>query len=109
MTSHSDLPPARLRALADEWRMLDLQASMTETEMARYEKLPLLMATALENVAQRVIELEAERDALRLAGKHLAIKLAELYRMGNVSPTECQAMRDWMALMPARAALEDRT
>ena len=46
-----DLTPSRLRALADEWRMLDLQAAMTEAEIARYEKLPLLMATALENVA----------------------------------------------------------
>jgi len=56
----TDLTPSRLRALADEWRQLDLQASMTEAEMARYEKLPLLMATALEGVADWRAGLESE-------------------------------------------------
>ena len=55
-----DLTPARLRALADEWKMLDLQFSMTEAEMARYEKLPLLMATALKGIADWRAGLESE-------------------------------------------------
>jgi hypothetical protein len=56
----TDLTTDELRALADEWRMLDLQASMTEAEHARYEKLPLLMASALECVADWRYALETE-------------------------------------------------
>jgi hypothetical protein len=56
----TDLSTEELLALADEWRMLDLQASMTEAEHARYEKLPLLMATALECVANWRSALETE-------------------------------------------------
>lgn len=55
-----DLTPARLRALADEWIMLDLQASMTEAEMARYDRLPLLLAQALKGLADWHAGLESE-------------------------------------------------
>lgn len=30
------------------------------------------------------------------AGKHLAVKLAEVYRAAGQSPGSCQALRDWM-------------
>jgi hypothetical protein len=33
-----------------------------------------------------------------LAGKHLAVKLAECYRAAGVDPKECQAIRDWMTI-----------
>ena len=56
----SDLTPARLRALANEYLMLDLQASMTEAEMARYDRLPLLMAQALKGFADWRADLESE-------------------------------------------------
>ncbi len=46
-----DLSSEKMRALAAEWRKLDLQASMTEAEQARYDKLPELMADALERAA----------------------------------------------------------
>lgn len=60
VVSNSDLTPARLRALADEWLMLDLQGSMTEAEMVRYDKLPLLMATALKGAADWRAGLESD-------------------------------------------------
>jgi hypothetical protein len=56
--THPD--PAALRALASEWLDLDLQASMTEAEMARYDKLPLLMAQALHAIANWRESLEIE-------------------------------------------------
>jgi hypothetical protein len=33
---------------------------------------------------------------LLLHGKHLAVKLAEVYRASGVKPAECQAIQDWM-------------
>ena len=56
----TDLTPARLRALAEEWLMLDLQGSMTKAEMARYDRLPLLMAQALKGLADWHAGLESE-------------------------------------------------
>lgn len=55
---------------------------------------------AAKQLAAEVIRLRTEREALRLAGKHLAVKLAEAYRAAGANPTDCQAMRDWLALMP---------
>jgi hypothetical protein len=40
------------------------------------------------------------------AGKHLAVKLAEVYRAAGQSPKDCQAICDWMA---AVAKAEGRT
>jgi hypothetical protein len=34
---------------------------------------------------------------LLLAGKHLAVKLAETYRAAGINPKDCQAIRDWFA------------
>jgi hypothetical protein len=31
------------------------------------------------------------------AGKHLAVKLAEVYRAAGQNPAKCQAISDWMA------------
>lgn len=31
------------------------------------------------------------------AGKHLAVKLAEVYRAAGQKPGDCQAIREWMA------------
>ncbi len=47
---------------------------------------------------------EAEANARLIAaapdllagGKHLAVKLAEVYRACGINPTECQAIRDWL-------------
>ncbi len=33
---------------------------------------------------------------LLLKGKHLAVKLAEVYRAAGQSPKDCQAIREWM-------------
>lgn len=59
-----------------------------------------------KRLAAEVIRLRGEVEAVRLAGKHLAVKLADCYRVAGARPTDCQALRDWLALMPARAALE---
>jgi hypothetical protein len=40
--------------------------------------------------------IEASPDLL-LNGKHLAVKLAEVYRASGVNPAKCQAICDWMA------------
>lgn len=39
----------------------------------------------------------AAAPELLQAGKHLAIKLAEVYRAAGAAPADCQALRDWMA------------
>jgi hypothetical protein len=36
---------------------------------------------------------------LLLHGKHLAVKLAEVYRASGINPADCQAIRDWMAIV----------
>ncbi len=47
-----------------------------------------------------VIEnLEDHRDGLIQSGKHLAVKLAEVYRAAGQKPADCQAIRDWMAAL----------
>lgn len=33
---------------------------------------------------------------LLMAGKHLAVKLADVYRAAKMSPAECQAIREWL-------------
>jgi hypothetical protein len=71
----TDLSTEELRALAKEWRTLDLQVSMTEAEQARYDKLPELMASALERAAdwraaldcEVFGDIEATRDQLLFA------------------------------------------
>lgn len=35
-------------------------------------------------------------DRLIVAGKHLAVKLADCYRAASINPGECQAIADWM-------------
>jgi len=61
------------------------------------------LAAALTAQAERADRAEEARRiaALEIAGKHLAVKLAE----ANANPADCQALRDWLSLMPARAAL----
>jgi hypothetical protein len=46
--------------------------------------------------------LVAAAPELLAKGKHLAVKLAEVYRAAGQSPKECQAIREWMeAVMKA--------
>jgi hypothetical protein len=58
---------------------------------------------ASENIGGITVE---ERDAnarliaaapdMLQKGKHLAVKLAEVYRAAGQSPKDCQAIREWM-------------
>lgn len=50
-----------------------------------------------ETSTQRIERLAYANAALTSAGKHLAVKLAEVYRAAGRSPAECQAIRDWMS------------
>ena len=91
----SDLTPARLEERPQI--RLEKLIQMHEKDARTHERHGRLgdaafhseTADRLAPLAARMIELEGERDALRLAGKHLALKLAEVYRMGKVSPSEC--------------------
>lgn len=49
--------------------------------------------------AEANARLIAAAPDLVTAGKHLAVKLAEVYRAAGRSPAECQAIRDWMAAL----------
>ena len=41
-----------------------------------------------------------QREKLLIqAGKHLAIKLAEVYRAANLKPAGCQAIINWTAIV----------
>ena len=42
-------------------------------------------------------QLFAAAPDLLLAGKHLALKLAEVYRAAGIDPRGCQALLSWMA------------
>lgn len=53
------------------------------------------------NEARAAIEFEIER--LTVAGKHLAVKLAEVYRAAGQKPGDCQAIRDWMEAVKGAA------
>jgi hypothetical protein len=57
-----------------------------------------------ETPTQRIERLAYANTALTSAGKHLAVKLAEVYRAAGRSPAECQAIRDWMAALAAAEA-----
>lgn len=41
----------------------------------------------------------AAAPELLIAGKHLAVKLAEAYRAAGANPAGCQAVCDWMAVV----------
>jgi len=45
----------------------------------------------------RVVEKDAPTQALLIAGKHVAVKLAEVYRAVGQAPGACQALRDFNA------------
>lgn len=47
----------------------------------------------------RAAAAEKHRDALAQAGKHLAVKLAEVYRAAGTNPAGCQAIRDWITAL----------
>jgi len=110
-------PPADVTVLVEEarqyagkaMRSADTYRETRRRELAEERKevadLVSRLAAALTAQAERADRTEDARRiaALEIAGKHLALKLAEFYRLGRVSPSECQAMREWMALMPARA------
>jgi len=53
---------------------------------------------------RRLHEALASRDAVVLAGKHLALKLADVYRAARQQPADCQAIRDWMAALAKAGA-----
>jgi hypothetical protein len=40
---------------------------------------------------------EKELGDLIIAGKHLFVKLSEIYRAAGINPKDCQALRDWFA------------
>ena len=54
---------------------------------------------AAETPLDRIERLAYEKSALAIAGKHLAVKLAEVYRAAGQKPADCQAIRDWMAAL----------
>lgn len=49
----------------------------------------------------RVVESDAPTQALLIAGKHVAVKLAEVYRAAGQAPGSCQALRDFSAAVQA--------
>lgn len=57
------------------------------------------IAAEMDRRGAVIEKLEAERDALVTAGKHLAVKLAQVYRAARQQPADCQAIRDWMAAL----------
>lgn len=73
---------------------------------------PMLLADAdqrhakaskiIEEALQREFAALAKVDVLELTGKHLAVKLAEMYRAAGVNPAKCQAIQDWMKLMEVK-------
>ncbi len=69
---------------------------MTVTHTTRTASIDEI-AAEMDRRGAVIEKLEAERDALVTAGKHLAVKLAEVYRAAGQKPADCQAIRDWMA------------
>lgn len=57
-----------------------------------------------ETASQRIERLSYANAALTSAGKHLAVKLADVYRAAGRNPAECQAIRDWMVAVAASDA-----
>lgn len=50
----------------------------------------------------RAVAAEKRCDALAQAGKHLAVKLADVYRAAGQNPADCQAIREWMTAIQNR-------
>lgn len=80
-------------------------------EIVGFDKLKIepagtTVADDLNEARRRCREVEAtlaaaekHRDALAQAGKHLAVKLAEVYRAAGTNPAGCQAIRDWITAL----------
>jgi len=110
-------PPADVTVLVEEarqyagkaMRSADTYRETRRRELAEERKevadLVNRLAAALTAQVERADHAEEARRiaALEIAGKHLAVKLAEVYRAANANPADCQALRDWLSLMPARA------
>lgn len=52
--------------------------------------------------------LMAAAPEMLVAGKHLAVKLAEMYRAAGLDASECQAIRDWMTAVKKAEARHAR-
>ena len=49
-------------------------------------------------LATQAINAEGRVKALEARGKHLCVKLADVYRAAHADPKQCQAVREWLAL-----------
>jgi hypothetical protein len=94
-TKISDYAPLAVGPSNSVW-----PASHIEFRDGRWVELvddPVCIATfARDEIGTESARLLAAAPDLIQAGKHLAIKLAEVYRAAGQSPADCQAMRDWM-------------
>ena len=54
------------------------------------------IAAEMDRRGAVIEKLEASQSEIVTAGKHLAVKLAEVYRAAGQKPADCQAIRDWM-------------
>ena len=41
----------------------------------------------------------AQEKELIICGKHLCIKMAEVYAGSGINPLECQAIREWLKII----------
>lgn len=78
-------------------------------EIVGFDKLKIeapgtAVADDLVDATGRLREAATTRDCLIAAGKHLAVKLADVYRAARVDPKDCQAIRDWMAALKKTGA-----
>lgn len=55
------------------------------------------IAAEMDRRGAVIEKLEASQSDLIAAGKHLAVKLSQVYRAAGQKPADCQAIRDWLA------------
>ena len=57
------------------------------------------IAAEMDRRGAVIEKLEASQSDLIAAGKHLAVKLSQVYHAAGQKPANCQAIRDWMAAL----------
>lgn len=75
---------------------------MVDDNQPRYttKRLHDEIAKAKDYARRETQEEEAQKHSCVInAGKHLAVKLAEVYRAAGQRPSDCQAIRDWIAAL----------
>lgn len=103
MTVTHTTRPARIDEIAAE---MDRRGTVIERLEGQIERMKLDHANRISSedgnraiMKRQLADLRANQDVLVAAGKHLAVKLAEVYRAAGQKPANCQAIRDWMAAL----------